>query len=139
MKKLTIIFLLAFLFNVIWENLHSVLYSNYMGGKITEFILIRASLFDALVITIILLPFLYFKILKNKSWLIIVVGVIVAALNEYYGLTTNRWAYNSLMPILPIIKMGLTPIIQLGILGYFSYKVEKYISKRGVQTDLGDV
>jgi len=72
MKKLIIIFFLAFVFNVIWENLHSFLYSNYMGGKITEYILIRASLFDALLITLILLPFLFLDRLKNKSWLIII-------------------------------------------------------------------
>ena len=67
MKKLIIIFFLAFVFNVIWENLHSFLYSNYMGGKITEYILIRASLFDALLITLILLPFLFLDRLKNNG------------------------------------------------------------------------
>jgi len=126
MKKLLSIFLLAFALNVIWENLHSFLYDNYMGGKITEFILMRASLFDALVIVIILLPFIYLDFLKNKSWLIIVIGIIVAIFNEWYGLGTGRWAYNSLMPILPIIKVGLTPMLQLGVLGYITYKLQRF-------------
>ncbi|PIQ66456.1 MAG: hypothetical protein COV96_01600 [Candidatus Zambryskibacteria bacterium CG11_big_fil_rev_8_21_14_0_20_42_18] len=130
MKRLLIIFLSAFVLNIVWENLHSFLYSNYMGGEITEFILIRASLFDAFLITMILLPFLYLNALKNKSWLIIVIGIIIAVLNEWYGLNTNRWAYNSLMPILPIIKVGLTPTLQLGVSGYLSYKVGEYISTR---------
>lgn len=94
-----------------------------MGGEITEFILIRASLFDALLITIILLPFIFFDKLKNKSWLIIIIGVIIAILNEWYGLGTGRWMYNSFMPILPIINVGLTPVLQLGILGYVSFRL----------------
>ena len=123
MKKIGNIFLLAFILNVLWENLHSFLYSNYMGGEITEFILIRASLFDALLIAIISLPFIFFDKLKNKSWLIIIIGLIIAILNEWYGLGTGRWMYNSFMPILPIINVGLTPALQLGILGYVSFRL----------------
>lgn len=101
-----------------------------MGGKVTEFILLRASLFDAFLITVILLPFLYLNTFRNKSWLIIVIGIVVAIFNEWYGLSTSRWVYNSFMPILPLIKVGLTPTLQLGVLGYLTYKIEKYISTR---------
>jgi voltage-gated potassium channel Kch len=129
-KKAIIIFVLALVLNILWENLHSFLYDNYMGGKITEFILIRAALFDALLITIILLPFVFLNILKNKSWLIIIIGIIIAIFNEWYGLSTGRWAYNSLMPILPIIKVGLTPTLQLGVLGYITHKLTVRIRLR---------
>lgn len=100
-----------------------------MGGEITEFILMRASLFDAFIITIILMPFIYLNKLKNKSWLIIVVGIIIAILNEWYGLGTGRWMYNSLMPVLPIIMVGLTPTLQIGILGYISYEIGMWVSR----------
>lgn len=123
MKRIATIFLSALLLNLLWENLHSFLYISYMGGKITEFILIRASLFDAILITLISLPFIYSKLLKNKSWLIIIVGIIVAILNEWYGLGTGRWVYSELMTIIPLIDTGLTPTIQLGLLGYISYRL----------------
>ncbi|MDO8729325.1 MAG: hypothetical protein Q7K26_05600 [bacterium] len=99
-----------------------------MGGKITEFILIRASLFDAILITTVVLPFIFISSLKDKSWLIIVIGIVVAIFNEWYGLSTGRWAYNSLMPIVPILKVGLTPMLQLGVLGYLSYKFQEHIN-----------
>lgn len=130
MKKTSVIFLLAFFLNLVWENLHSFLYDNYMGGAITEFILIRASLFDALLITLILLPFLHFSLMKNRSWLIVIIATIVAIFNEWYGLGTDRWAYNLWMPILPIINIGLTPAVQLGLLGWVTYKLQDYISFR---------
>ena len=127
MKRIFFIFATSFILNLIWENLHSIFYANYMGGNITEFILIRASVFDAILITIILLPFLYVSYFKNKTWLIFVVGIVIAILNEYYGLSTGRWAYNSMMPIIPILNIGLTPAIQLALLGYISFKTEEYV------------
>lgn len=126
MKRYFIIFLSAFFLNVLWENVHSLLYANYKGGVITEFILLRASLFDAVVITFILIPFIHVGALKNKSWLIIIAGICIAVFNEWYGLNTARWAYNSFMPILPIITVGLTPTLQLGLLGYLSFKIQEY-------------
>ncbi len=127
-RKTSIIFLVSFLLNVVWENLHSYLYANYMGENITQFILVRASLFDALLITLISLPFLYFNSLKYKVWIILIPATIIAVINEWYGLGTARWAYNELMPIIPILNTGITPTIQLGLLAYFSFKIEEYLS-----------
>ncbi|HEY4523113.1 MAG TPA: hypothetical protein VJK73_01940 [Candidatus Paceibacterota bacterium] len=121
MKKSAAIFFLAFALNVVWENLHSFLYSAYMGGTITEYILVRASLFDALLVMFIVLPFIYVRALRERAWLIIAIGILIAIGNEWYGLGTGRWAYNSLMPIVPLLKVGLTPALQLGVLGYVSY------------------
>src|SRR3989344_2342210 len=123
MKKVFLIFLLSFILNVVWENLHSFLYVGYMGGKITEFILLRASVGDAVIITILSLPFIFIPSLKGKSWLIIFVGVLISIFIELYALDTGRWAYNEYMPIIPILSIGLTPTIQLGLLGYLSYFV----------------
>ena len=125
MKRALIIFVVAFVLNAVWENLHVFLYDNYMGGKITEFILLRASLADAIMITIITLPFIIFSSLKQKSWLIIIFGVILAILIELWALRTGRWDYNEYMPIVPILLVGLTPAIQLGLLGYFSFKIQE--------------
>lgn len=114
---------MSFIFNLIWEHLHAQLYAGYMGGEITEFILFRASIVDALIITLISLPFVLVPSLKSKSWLIAAIGILVAILIELYALNTGRWAYNAFMPIIPILGVGLTPTIQLGLLGYLSYRL----------------
>ena len=121
MKNVFLIFLLSFILNIVWENLHSLLYAGYMGGKITEFILLRASLGDAVIITILSLPFVFIPSFKRKAWLIIFIGVLVSIFIELYALNTGRWIYNEYMPIIPILGIGLTPTIQLGLLGYLSY------------------
>ena len=127
MKRLLSIFAISFVLNIVWENLHSYLYDNYMGGKITEFILLRASLADALAITILLIPFLYISFFRKRNWLVILGGIIISILIEWHGLGTGRWSYNDYMPIIPILSVGLTPTIQLGILGYLSFIWQEYI------------
>lgn len=122
MKKLAIIFLAALVLNLLWENLHVVLYDNYKGGPITEFILFRASLFDAFLIAVMSLPILFVRALKDRTWIIFILGIAIAIINEWYGLSTARWAYNELMPVIPLIETGLTPTIQLGLTGYLTLR-----------------
>ncbi|PIR40129.1 MAG: hypothetical protein COV33_01390 [Candidatus Zambryskibacteria bacterium CG10_big_fil_rev_8_21_14_0_10_34_34] len=123
MKRLIFIFIIAFVLNLIWENLHVVFYDNYLGGPTTRFILLQASVVDAFLIILLSLPFLYKNYFKNKMWLIIIFGIIMAVFIEWFALYNNWWQYNPNMPIVPILKVGLTPMIQLGILGYFSLRL----------------
>jgi hypothetical protein len=123
MKKILFIFIVAFVLNLIWENLHSLLYDNYKGGVINQFILMRATLSDAIYIVFMVLPFVLYPAFKKNDWLIIVFGVAISIAIEYYALSTGRWEYNSMMPIIPYLGIGLTPTIQLGLLGYASFKL----------------
>ena|SRR3990167_1179921 len=135
MKKVFFVFFLSFLFNLIWENLHSYLYAGYMGGAITEAILLQASVGDAVIITLLSLPFMFVPRLRDKNWLIIFIGILIAIFIELYALHTGRWAYNEYMPIIPILSVGLTPTIQLGLLGYLSYRLvaEKTFAKNNLK------
>lgn len=123
-KKIITIFIISFILNLIWENLHVFLYDNYKNGIITEFILLRATLADAIMITIITLPFILFPSIRKLDWIIILIGFILAICIEWWALGTGRWAYNAYMPIIPLLSVGLTPAIQLGLLGYLSFKIQ---------------
>lgn len=126
MKKVFSVFFIAFGLNVVWENVHSYLYMHYQGGTITESILLRATFADAVIITLIALPFLFLPLFKKRAWLIVPIGVIIAVSMEWYALGTGRWAYSALMPIIPLLETGLTPTIQLGLLGYLSYSITDF-------------
>jgi hypothetical protein len=123
MGRVVQIFLIAFVLNAVWENMHAFLYASYKGGQITELILLRASLFDACIITLIIILFLYAKYLRERKWLIVFIGVVVAIMNEWYGLSTSRWIYTASMPIVPFIGVGISPVMQFGITGYLVYKI----------------
>ncbi len=122
-KKLAFIFLLAFVLNLVWENLHAVLYYLPSGEPITQRMLLRATLIDAFFITTFSLPFLFWTWFSKRIWLIIPVGISVAVAIEFRALLSNRWAYGEAMPIIPILNTGLTPTIQLGLLAYIIYKI----------------
>src|SRR3989344_1469932 len=104
MKKLLIIFVLVFILNFIWEHLHSALYVHYKGAEITDLILFRAAIFDA--------------------------GFIFAVGVELYALQTSRWAYNSAMPIIPLLGFGLSPAVQLGVTSFIAKFVTDKISSQ---------
>lgn len=100
-----------------------------MGGDITFLVLFEASLIDALIITILSVLFLKQSFFQKHSWIIIFVGILISIFIEWFALATGMWVYNSYMPILPFLGTGLTPTIQLGLLGYLSLKLEKIVDK----------
>lgn len=121
MKKIIFALLLAFILNFIWEVSQSFLYTSHYVGIIGLWMVhLRASLGDILMIFIILSldTFVFKRIFPKKinSWrffAIMLSGFILAILLEKYALNTGRWSYNSLMPIIPGINVGLTPILQM--------------------------
>ena len=102
---------------------HLVLYLNYQGQEITNLILVRAALFDAIFTTILALPFIFISFFRQRLWLAPILATLFAISLELFALQTGRWAYAAAMPIIPIINTGLTPTIQLGILAFISFKV----------------
>jgi len=119
-RQLLFIFLGGFLLNLLWENLHAPLYVHYQGGAITEYILLRAALFDALVITIfVALSFLISR-QEWRQWFVLAAGILFAVVLELFALETGRWEYIAFMPLLPIINVGLSPALQLGFTGWLA-------------------
>ena len=129
MRQYISIFGIAFILNILWENAHALLYVHYKGAVITEFILFRAALFDALVITLI--AYIFLDLIKIKYSILIVACVLVlfSIGLEMWALETSRWAYTVAMPLVPFLNTGLTPTIQLGILGYLSIVISQYVNK----------
>ncbi len=122
-KKLATVFLIASILNLVWENIHSVLYFLPSGGQITEAMLLRSTFIDALLITVLAGPFIFWPWFSQRVWLAIPIGIFVSIIIELRALFAGRWAYTQAMPIIPLINTGLTPTIQLGLIGYVIYKL----------------
>jgi len=120
MKKLLAILLISFAFNFVWEHAHAVLYASYQGGPLTDFILLHAALGDAVIITVLGALFIYFPTVGRRRWLVWPIGLAVAIFIEVLALHSGRWQYNSMMPIIPILNIGLTPTIQLAVTGWLT-------------------
>lgn len=115
------VFIFAFVVNIAWEFTHAQMYIHYKGSEITNFLLLRAALFDASFITMLSLLVFFNKFLRKRAWIGLTLAVIFAIGLERFALLTDRWAYNDLMPIIPLLETGLTPTIQLGIVWIIIY------------------
>lgn len=90
--------------------------------------MVRAALFDALVILILIFFFNHLPetVRSRHSWILIADGTIFAVFLEWWALSQGRWVYTEAMPIVPFLNTGLTPTIQLGLLAYLVYRVVEY-------------
>ncbi len=128
--KILFVFVLAFIFNLIWENWHAQLYVHYKGDPITEAVLLQATLVDACIISLLAFGYFFIKWIKERYSLVFLLGVLIAIGIEWFALSTSRWSYTNMMPVVPIIKTGITPTVQLGFLGCLSiYFVNRVLSK----------
>lgn len=123
LQKFLLILVSSFGLNLLWENAHVFLYTNYNGAPITEFILVRASARDAIILTILALPFVFIPYFRRHKWLIIPITIVLTIFIELHALRTGRWGYNEFMPIIPFIDVGWTPALQLGTIGFLVFLV----------------
>ncbi len=121
MKKFFLATTLTFGLNFVWEVAQSFLYApHYQGlGQLIS-VHLWASLGDVVMVAVILsvAEVVSGRISKNKNkklelLSIIFFGFLLAVAVEKYALVNSMWAYNSLMPVLPWLKVGLTPVLQL--------------------------
>jgi hypothetical protein len=57
-------------------------------------------------------------------------GGVFASAFEWYSMSTNRWTYNERMPIVPILNVGLWPLLQLILLVPSSWAIAAWWTKR---------
>lgn len=82
----------------------------------------RSALIDATFITAMAALFVRVVYFKNRLWFALVFGFVASVSLELYALQTGRWAYSDLMPVVPFLKTGLTPTIQIGLLSFLIFK-----------------
>lgn len=130
LKFLFRLFAIAFFLNFFWEISQMGFYSQLGMGDTSNywhFLKIHwyVSLMDALMVVV--LYFVVGVIFKNVDWIknpvrnnfiaMAVAGVVWAIVIEYHAVyIAGRWGYDALMPLLPILKVGLWPVLQMAIL-----------------------
>ena len=136
-RYIFIISVLAFLLNFAWELIQIPLYKNasFNFGHIAFCAL--ASLAD--VIMVLFLYFGFARIFNSLLWIqplkwwriviVILTGGAGATLAEIRHLSLGSWAYTGSMPIIPIINVGISPVLQFMILPLLVYFLSFYSFK----------
>lgn len=120
---------LSFVLNYAWEIGHCPLYTVCSYDRSHFIFLALASLADAIMVG--LLYFGFALIYRNGLWIrhlttarvfwLMLVGGAGATVSEVAHLSAGNWAYTNRMPIIPIIEVGLTPVLQFTILPVLIY------------------
>ncbi|EKE05563.1 MAG: hypothetical protein ACD_19C00216G0002 [uncultured bacterium] len=135
-KIILYVFLVGLAINTVWEVLHSFLYSCTDSLKEHIPMLVRATFWDA---GFIIALYLFMAFLKEDSnWvkkinkkdviLILFVGFISATTVELHALYLGKWGYREFMPLVPYLKVGLTPFLQLAFTSLTTFLIVKGIS-----------
>ena len=120
----------AFLLHLVWENAQAPLYAGFQSFS-QHFSMCLIGTLGDMVITFSVLGFMLLlkkDVTRSADFLALaVLGFIVAVLIEQHALLVGKWGYALTMPILPVLKVGLTPILQMTLLLPLSFYLAKVI------------
>ncbi len=114
------IFFVAFFLNLLYELLHSVLYTTCLSAPLKKYLhlIMKAALFDGISIAVIY----YATSLVFDGYRQIIAFLILSLLFAYawerYSLQAGKWEYSKEMPLLG--GVGITPLVQLALTGILS-------------------
>lgn len=127
--------LVAGLLHYAWETSHVGLYTGYgnLGGPLP--VTLYATLGDILYTFLAVIGVGIFK--RDMLWwlsahmrdfaLLAIIGLTIALFVEYKALWLGTWEYLPTMPIIPILNVGLSPIVQMTILLPLSVTIVRWI------------
>ncbi|MBI4154665.1 hypothetical protein HY498_01100 [Candidatus Woesearchaeota archaeon] len=129
------IFVVAYILNFLWEYLHYPLYNCKFPLGVCAVV---TSFRDALIILgIYFLGVLFFKnnrwilnLTKLKLGLLLVTSFFIAYIIELQGIYFGKWSYNEFMPIIPVLNVGLSPILQMIFLSFITFLIIKFLVRK---------
>jgi hypothetical protein len=132
------VIVVAFLLNLAWELIQLPLYKNAVYNFNHIAFCILATIADVLMV--LLLYFVFALILKSIFWIqytklqrmiiVVLIGGAGAVLSEMRHLSLGSWAYDDSMPLIPLVNVGISPVLQFMLLPLIIYKLSFTFSKK---------
>jgi len=129
--------ILAFVLNLIWEEAHGLLYEGFQYDLGHIAFCALASVADMFMVLILLFAFgLIYKtvfwivpVRFNRSLVLILVGGVGAILAEMWHTWRGDWSYADTMPMLPLVEVGVSPVLQFSILPWIIFVISRRVIK----------
>ena len=133
------IFGIGFLLNLIWENVQAPLYEGYTNFWDHFMMCFWASIVDAAVILLLYglfsiwyKDFFWIKYLNWKNGLMLMLaGAAIALGFEYWAFENEVWAYTERMPVVAVLEIGLSPLLQMMLLPLLTLILSYKMLKKG--------
>lgn len=138
-KFILLVTIQAFLLNFTWEVVQGPLYESFSEDIRHIAFCALAAVADAIMV---LLLYLGFALVYNKNpfWIqnsttlriaiVVLAGGIGAILTEMRHLYEGNWAYAESMPIIPIVNVGISPVLQFMVLPVLIYYLSFYFLRK---------
>jgi hypothetical protein len=138
LRTCTILIAVSFALHLGWEYMHYGLYSGYEEWNGTAAVYWLASVGDVLytlgafaLVSAIKKTYEWMNTATLSDYLMLVtLGFLIALFVEYKGLALDRWQYLPEMPLIPILGVGLSPVLQMTILLPITFFITQWVSKR---------
>lgn len=139
MRFLFRVFVISVAVNYVWEMAQMPLYERMPFDSVRSWLVcFRAALGDGVIVLTIWAAGA--AVFRRVHWftpltpltalVALAAGATIAVGIELHALSAERWAYSSLMPILPGINVGVSPLIQLLVLPWPAMRLADYLSQR---------
>lgn len=136
-KRLLLISVITVCLHYVWESSHVVLYGGY--EHLTNLpIAVWATIGD--IFYTLAIYFFIALIKRDVHWLarmtksdiaaVSLMGFFLALIVEYKALAFGRWYYLDTMPVVPLLNIGLSPLVQKMTLIPLTFWLTKSISRR---------
>ena len=129
---------ISLLLNFAWEMLQMPLFKG-MGLNWQDILFCAAaSVADTLMVVLLYYgfaiiykePFWANRMSRQRILLLILVGFAGAVLAELRHTSAGNWSYSNSMPLVPVIGVGVVPVLQLmvlpAIIYFLSFKLKRY-------------
>lgn len=136
-RTCTLLIIVSFGLHFVWEYLHFGMYEGYEHWSGSLPVYWVATVGDVLYT---LGAFaIVSAIKKTYEWIagatiadyfmLVTLGCLIALFVEYKGLALDRWQYRPDMPLIPILHVGLSPILQMSILLPFTVFATQWLNR----------
>lgn len=119
------LFFISAAVNFVWEMAQMPLYENMpFDSLMSWWLCFRASLGDGIIVAfiwaigaVLFREQRWFEVLTPlRAAILLTTGALIAVGIEYVALLRGRWSYSALMPLVPLLDVGLSPFLQLLVL-----------------------
>lgn len=132
------VFAVSFALNFVWENVQAPLYNRYESFLSHLPACLVGTLGDATITTLLYLsvtraardPWWFTRSSRATSAATASVGLLVAAVTEVIALRRGFWSYGQRMPRVPLLGVGVMPLVQLAALSIVTLKLLRKTSDR---------
>ncbi|OIP59561.1 MAG: hypothetical protein CO143_00635 [Candidatus Moranbacteria bacterium CG_4_9_14_3_um_filter_45_14] len=136
-KHIIFLSLIAFVLHSVWENAQAPLFRGYVSFTEHFSACFVGTIGDVIITLSVYFIFALFKndlgwlsaLNKKDIILLAIVGFLIAVGIEQRAMLQGRWAYADVMPIIPYLKVGFMPILQMTLLLPFSIYLTKKLKK----------